>query len=85
MTQKLTSSCHALPRSSFEPLIRRTIYQAAPPGDEVDSMAAVAKAYAERSLQGFQTALDAHREQLAGDPVVHTHLQVCILVQVLQV
>lgn len=45
-------------------------------GEEVDSMAAVAKAYAERSLQGFQAALDAHREQLAGDPVVHTHLQV---------
>jgi hypothetical protein len=38
-------------------------------------MAAVAKAYGERSLQGFQAALDAHREQLAGDPVVHTHLQ----------
>jgi hypothetical protein len=48
------------------------------PGDEVDSMAAVAKAYAERSLQGFQAALDAHREQLAGDPVVHTHLQVIL-------
>lgn len=45
-------------------------------GDEVDSMAAVAKAYGNRSLQGFQAALDAHREQLAGDPVVHTHLQV---------
>jgi hypothetical protein len=45
------------------------------PGDEVDSMAAVAKAYGNRSLQGFQAALDAHREQLAGDPVVHTHLQ----------
>lgn len=39
-------------------------------------MAAVAKAYADRSLQGFQAALDAHKEQLAGDPVVHTHLQV---------
>ena len=39
-------------------------------------MAAVAKAYANRSLQGFQAALDAHSEQLAGDPVVHTHLQV---------
>ena len=39
-------------------------------------MAAVAKAYADRSLQGFQAALDAHTAQLAGDPVVHTHLQV---------
>lgn len=39
-------------------------------------MAAVAKAYSDRSLQGFQAALEAHREQLAGDPVVHTHLQV---------
>lgn len=45
-------------------------------GEEVDSMAAVAKAYADRSLQGFQAALDAHSAQLAGDPVVHTHLQV---------
>lgn len=38
-------------------------------------MAAIAKAYSDRSLQGFQAALEAHREQLAGDPVVHTHLQ----------
>ncbi len=43
-------------------------------GPDVDSMIAVAKAYKERSLQGFQDALAAHREQLVEDPIVHAHL-----------
>ncbi|KAL0038687.1 hypothetical protein WJX79_003222 [Trebouxia sp. C0005] len=34
----------------------------------------VAKAYQDRSLQGFQEALKVHAEQLVDDPVVHTHL-----------
>ena len=44
-------------------------------GDEVDSMAAVAKAYTERSLEGFQGALSTYPGQLTGDPIVHRHLQ----------
>ncbi len=46
-------------------------------GDEVDSMAAVAKAYTGRSLEGFQGALSAYPAQLADDPIVHRHLQAC--------
>ena len=37
-------------------------------------MIAVAKAYKERSLQGFQDALAAYRAQLVEDPIVHAHL-----------
>ena len=37
-------------------------------------MVAVAKAYKDRSLQGFQDALSLHKEQLVDDPVVHSHL-----------
>lgn len=44
-------------------------------GEEVDSMAAVAKAYADRSLHAFQAALDSHPQQLVQDPVTNTHLQ----------
>ncbi|CAK0779535.1 26S proteasome regulatory subunit rpn6 [Coccomyxa viridis] len=43
-------------------------------GQDVDSMIAVAKAYKERSLQGFQAALAAYRAQLVEDPIVHAHL-----------
>lgn len=43
-------------------------------GIEVDAMRTVAKAYQDRSLQGFQEALKVHAEQLVDDPVVHTHL-----------
>ena len=43
-------------------------------GQDVDSMIAVAKAYKERSLQGFQDALAAYRAQLVEDPIVHAHL-----------
>jgi len=44
-------------------------------GDEVDSIAAVAKAYTSRSLEAFQAALTTYSEQLTGDPIVHRHLQ----------
>ena len=37
-------------------------------------MIAVAKAYKERSLQGFQDALAAYKAQLVEDPIVHAHL-----------
>lgn len=37
-------------------------------------MVAVAKAYKDRSLQGFQDALALHKEQLVDDPIVHAHL-----------
>ena len=37
-------------------------------------MIAVAKAYQERSLQGFQDALAAYGAQLVEDPIVHAHL-----------
>lgn len=37
-------------------------------------MRTVAKAYQDRSLQGLQNAIAAHKEQLVDDPVVHTHL-----------
>ncbi|CAL5218886.1 g624 [Coccomyxa viridis] len=43
-------------------------------GQDVDSMVAVAKAYKDRSLQGFQDALALHKEQLVDDPIVHAHL-----------
>ena len=43
-------------------------------GQDVDSMVAVAKAYKDRSLQGFQDALALHKEQLVEDPIVHAHL-----------
>jgi len=45
-------------------------------GVEVDAMKAVAQAYKDRSLQAFQETLDKYKEQLAGDPVVHSHLSV---------
>ena len=45
-----------------------------PAGQDVDSMVAVAKAYKDRSLQGFQDALALHKEQLVEDPIVHAHL-----------
>ncbi|GMH36290.1 hypothetical protein BSKO_04158 [Bryopsis sp. KO-2023] len=45
-------------------------------GMEVDAMKAVAKAYQDRSLQGFQEAQEQYSEQLDGDPVVHSHLSV---------
>lgn len=43
-------------------------------GADVDAMLAVAAAYKERSLQGFQAALAAHEPQLMGDPIVRAHL-----------
>ncbi|KAL3155551.1 26S proteasome regulatory subunit rpn6 [Trebouxia sp. C0009 RCD-2024] len=43
-------------------------------GIEVDAMRTIARAYQDRSLQGFQEALKEHEEQLVKDPVVHTHL-----------
>ena len=43
-------------------------------GADVDAMRAVAKAYEDRSLQQFQVALDSYGPQLAGDPIVHSHL-----------
>lgn len=44
-------------------------------GRPVDAMRAVAQAHQERSLQAFQDALEAYKEELAGDAVVHAHLQ----------
>lgn len=43
-------------------------------GQDVDAMIAVAKAYKDRSLQGFQDALALHKAQLVDDPIVHSHL-----------
>lgn len=37
-------------------------------------MLAIARAYKERSLQDFQTALKSHEAELVGDPIVHAHL-----------
>ena len=37
-------------------------------------MVAEAKAYKDRSLQGFQDALALHKQQLVEDPIVHAHL-----------
>lgn len=43
-------------------------------GPDVDALRAVAKAYANRSLDEFQAALGAFQAQLGDDPVVHGHL-----------
>ena len=51
-----------------------TVRLTLPAGPDVDSMVAVAKAYKDRSLQGFQDALTLHREQLVDDPIVDAHL-----------
>ena len=51
-----------------------TVRLTLPAGPDVDSMVAVAKAYKDRSLQGFQDALALHREQLVDDPIVDAHL-----------
>eukprot|EP00891_Asterochloris_glomerata_P008900 jgi/Astpho2/8900/fgenesh1_pm.00132_%23_2_t len=45
-------------------------------GRQVEAMRTVAKAYQDRSLQEFQEALAAHKEELQDDPVVHAHLSV---------
>ncbi|GBF99892.1 26S proteasome non-ATPase regulatory subunit [Raphidocelis subcapitata] len=44
-------------------------------GRPVDAMRAVAAAHQERSLQAFQEALESYKEELAGDAIVHAHLQ----------
>lgn len=44
-------------------------------GDEVDCMAAAAKAYADRSLEAFQAALSKYSTQLTEDPFVQRHLK----------
>ncbi|KAI8468254.1 MAG: 26S proteasome regulatory complex [Monoraphidium minutum] len=44
-------------------------------GRPVDAMRAVAQAYQERSLQAFQDALEAYKDELAGDAIVHAHLK----------
>ena len=51
-----------------------TLLLTPPAGQDVDSMVAVAKAYKDRSLQGFQDALALHKEQLVDDPIVDAHL-----------
>jgi 26S proteasome regulatory subunit N6 len=43
-------------------------------GQDVDAMRAVAKAYQDRSLKEFQACLDNYKQQLVGDPIIHTHL-----------
>lgn len=43
-------------------------------GQDVDAMRAVAKAYQDRSLKEFQACLDSYKQQLVGDPIIHTHL-----------
>jgi 26S proteasome regulatory subunit N6 len=45
-------------------------------GRPVDAMRAVAAAHQERSLQAFQDALAAYKDELAGDAIVHAHLKV---------
>lgn len=43
-------------------------------GMDMDALRVVAKAYADRSLQEFQTALNTFKAQLQDDPIVHSHL-----------
>ncbi|KAL4854038.1 26S proteasome non-ATPase regulatory subunit 11 [Chlorella vulgaris] len=43
-------------------------------GADVDAMRVVAKAYQDRSLQGFQATLQSYSRQLSDDPIVHSHL-----------
>ncbi len=43
-------------------------------GADVDALRAVAKAYDDRSLGAFQSALDTYKTQLQDDAVVHAHL-----------
>ena len=43
-------------------------------GVGVEAMKAVAKAYQGRSLQEFQSALAAYKEELVDDSIVHLHL-----------
>lgn len=42
---------------------------------DVEAMRAVARAYASRSLHGFQAALDEYDAELRGDAAVATHLE----------
>lgn len=44
-------------------------------GDEVDSLKAIAKAFADRSLSGFQGVLERYSRQLSEDMVVASHLR----------
>lgn len=43
-------------------------------GVELDAMKAVAEAYSKRSLKDFEEAVNAYRDQLEEDPIVHRHL-----------
>jgi len=43
-------------------------------GRDVDAMVAVARAHQARSLGALQAALETYNAELAGDPVVHSHL-----------
>lgn len=43
-------------------------------GRDIDAMAAVAKAYEERSLKKFENVKEKYAEELGGDPVISLHL-----------
>jgi len=43
-------------------------------GPEIDAMAAVAQTLEARSLKKFEAVLEQHKDQLAEDPIIHTHL-----------
>eukprot|EP00898_Chlorokybus_atmophyticus_P003910 jgi/Chlat1/451/Chrsp103S01066 len=43
-------------------------------GPEVEAMRAIASAYHDRSLKELEKALATHKDQLANDPIIHSHL-----------